>query len=64
MNRIAAIQARSRFIPEEHLVIAIDGVPPGTYELVAWHDRLGRVVERVAVAAGGTASVGVKMRAR
>jgi hypothetical protein len=27
MNRIAAIQARSRFVPEEHLVIAIDGVP-------------------------------------
>ena len=27
MNRITAIRTRSRFVPEEHLVIAIDGVP-------------------------------------
>jgi hypothetical protein len=27
MNRIAAIRTRSRYVPEEHLVIAIDGVP-------------------------------------
>ncbi len=38
-------------------------VPPGAYRLVAWHERLGRVVTPVTVAAGEAASVTVRMQA-
>jgi hypothetical protein len=27
MNRIAALKAKSKFVPEEHLVLTVDGVP-------------------------------------
>jgi hypothetical protein len=36
-------------------------VPPGAYRLVAWHERLGRVVTPVTVAAGQAAAVTVRM---
>ena len=39
----------------------LDGVPPGTYRLVAWHDRLGRVEQGVSVPAGGTVGVVVRV---
>lgn len=38
-------------------------VPPGSYRLVAWHDRLGRVVTPVTVSAGAAATVTVHLRA-
>ena len=38
-------------------------VPPGRYRLVAWHERLGRVVQEVTVAPGQAAAVAVRMRA-
>lgn len=38
-------------------------VPPGRYRLVAWHERLGRVVQDVTVAPGQAAAVTVRMRA-
>lgn len=31
---------------------SLEGVPPGTYELVAWHERLGRIERRVTVGEG------------
>jgi plastocyanin len=31
---------------------AIEGLPPGDYELEAWHERLGRATTRVSVASG------------
>jgi len=42
----------------------IDSVPPGTYNLVAWHPRLGVVRQRVTVAAGQEAAASVTMKAR
>ena len=39
----------------------LDGVPPGTYRLVAWHDRLGRTEQQVTVGAGGSESVTLKL---
>lgn len=36
---------------------AIEGVPPGKYTLVAWHERTGRTEQPVDVAANGTAKV-------
>ena len=39
----------------------LDGVPPGTYRLVAWHDRLGRAEQAVTVGAGGSEAVVVKL---
>ncbi len=42
---------------------AIGDVPPGTYRLVAWHERLGRVAAPVTVAPGRAAAVAVRMRA-
>ncbi len=40
---------------------ALGDVPPGQYRLVAWHERLGRVVTPVAVAAGQAAAVTVRL---
>lgn len=33
-------------------VFTLDGVPPGSYTLAAWHERFGRVEQPVTVAAG------------
>lgn len=33
------------------------GVPPGTYEVVAWHEKYGEMVQSVTVAAGETAGL-------
>ena len=35
----------------------ISGLPPGTYEIEAWHEELGTQTESVTVAEGGTADV-------
>lgn len=35
----------------------IDGVPPGDYSIVGWHERIKPVVRHVTVTAGGTAHV-------
>lgn len=35
----------------------IDGIPPGTYEVVAWHERARRSVQAVEVTAGGDTTV-------
>lgn len=40
---------------------AIDGIPPGTYHLRAWHPALGFVDRAVTVAAGAQASVALKL---
>lgn len=42
---------------------SLDSVPPGTYTLVAWHDRLGRVEQPITIAAGQTQSVTIRMHA-
>jgi hypothetical protein len=42
---------------------ALGDVPPGSYRLVTWHERLGRVVTPVTVAAGQAAPVVVRMQA-
>jgi hypothetical protein len=39
---------------------AIDSVPPGSYTLVAWHERLGELRHPVTVSAGQAASVTIK----
>jgi hypothetical protein len=41
----------------------LDSVPPGTYRLVAWHERAQTQVERqVTVSAGGTSNVDLMVR--
>jgi hypothetical protein len=40
---------------------SIDGLPPGTYHLRAWHPVLGFVDQTVSVAGGGTASVAMRL---
>lgn len=42
----------------------IDSVPPGSYELVAWHERLGEMRQRITVAASGEARVTLSAPAR
>jgi hypothetical protein len=37
----------------------IDGVPPGKYKVMAWHERVGRAEQMVEVAAGGVANAGM-----
>jgi hypothetical protein len=40
---------------------SIDGIPPGTYHLRAWHPVLGLVDQAVTVTAGGSANVSMKL---
>ena len=42
---------------------AFDSVPPGTYTLRVWHERLGTMSRQVTVSGGGTATADVEMRA-
>jgi hypothetical protein len=39
----------------------IDGVPAGTYSLVAWHERTGKTEQSVTVAANATAKVALSL---
>jgi hypothetical protein len=43
---------------------AIDGVPPGTYTLVAWHERTGRTEQSVTVAANGAAKADLVLQGK
>lgn len=49
---VAVTEADGKFV--------FDGVPPGEYQLVAWHERLGARVMPVKVEAGVTTTIGVK----
>jgi Polysaccharide lyase family 4, domain II len=42
----------------------LDSVPPGKYELVAWHPRLGVVRDTVRVGGGGEASVTLRLKGK
>jgi plastocyanin len=44
-------------IPGEDGSFSIDGVPPGDFTLVAWHERIGERRERVTIRTGATADV-------
>lgn len=44
-------------IPAENGTFAIDAVPPGSYTLVAWHERIGERRDRVTIRAGATTEV-------
>jgi hypothetical protein len=39
-------------------VFKIENVPPGTYKLKAWHEKLMTITKNVTVESGKTASVG------
>lgn len=41
----------------------IPDLPPGDYELVAWHEKLGQQIQNISVGTGGTVS-SIKFRAR
>jgi hypothetical protein len=42
--------------PESNGWFAIDEVPPGTYQLSAWHERIGETTKPIKVVAGEDAS--------
>jgi hypothetical protein len=42
----------------------IDGVPPGSYTLMAWHERTGRTEQPVTVAANGTQKVELTLKGK
>jgi hypothetical protein len=44
-------------IPESDGSFTLDGVPPGTYRISAWHERIGESVRQVRVDPGGRARV-------
>jgi hypothetical protein len=43
---------------------SIDGVPPGTYTLVVWHERAARVERPVTITAGAATNVSVALQAK
>ncbi len=44
-------------VPRTDGVFAIDAVPPGTYRLSAWHERIGDTSQTVEISAGETTRV-------
>lgn len=42
-------------MPSAEGAYTIDGIPPGTYHLSAWHERIGELTKTIHVAAGETA---------
>ena len=44
-------------IPEPDGSFALDAVPPGTYRISAWHERIGESVREIHVTPGGQARV-------
>lgn len=44
-------------IPDAGGKFSLDGVAPGTYTLVAWHERIGERRDRVTIRAGATTEV-------
>ena len=50
-------------VSDEHGVYTITGVPPGTYTLRVWHERLGESSRSVTVVDGGP-PLTIELRAR
>lgn len=44
-------------VPNADGLFTIDGLPPGRYQVVAWHERVGEVTLRTEVVAGRTAQL-------
>lgn len=44
-------------VPADNGAFSIDGVPAGSYTLVAWHERVGERRDRVTIRAGATTDV-------
>ena len=44
-------------IPEPDGSFELDAVPPGTYRISAWHERIGESIREIQVTAGGRAHV-------
>ena len=42
----------------------MDSVPPGTYTLVAWHERTGRSEQQVTVGANGAVKVDIALKGK
>ena len=51
-------------IPDRSGRFAIRGVPPGTYDVSAWHERVGEVTQRLQIVAGQTASTSFSLPLR
>ena len=60
------VVTRNRFfaVTDSRGRYAIDGVPPGTYEVRFWHERLGETSRRVLVGAATTQRLDVAMPRR
>ena len=48
-------------IPDAAGAFSIDGLPAGTYTLVAWHDRIGERRQRLTIRAGATTDVSLTL---
>lgn len=48
-------------IPDASGRFAMDGIPPGEYRLVAWHERIRPIVTPITITAGRTTSLEVRI---
>jgi len=56
MTAIVVVLDNPFFVrPDEEGVFKIDQVPPGTYTVKVWHERLTAAEQKITVTAGGTA---------
>jgi len=58
MNAVIMVLDNPLFaVPNLQGHYVIEGVPPGEYRVVAWHERIKPITERVRVTAGQTATL-------
>lgn len=58
MNAVVRVFDHEWFtIPQDNGTFSLDGLPPGSYTLVAWHERIGERRDRVTIRAGATTEV-------
>jgi hypothetical protein len=59
--KVVVLDTKYHSMTEADGKFKIDGVPPGSYELVAWQPRGREVVRRVTVSAGSKSSLRLEL---
>ena len=58
MSAVILVRDNPYFVsPDTSGAFSLDGIPPGDYTLVAWHERIKPVTRKVRIVAGQTTAV-------
>jgi hypothetical protein len=65
MNAVIRVFDHPYFaMPDQHGRFRIDGLAPRSYDVVAWHERVGEVMLEAAVTAGQSATLSFSLPLR